>query len=69
MRLDRDQLALLGLIALDEMVMKCREGPQGRPISLRATLAMLYVLGGRGTSRRHAEPFGGAQDRLVSASI
>jgi hypothetical protein len=48
MRLDRDELAFLGLIALDEMVMKCREGPQERPISLRATLAMLYVLGGRG---------------------
>ncbi|WP_280951964.1 hypothetical protein [Allosphingosinicella vermicomposti] len=38
MRLDRDQLAFLGLTALDEMVMKGREGPQGRPISLRATL-------------------------------
>lgn len=46
MRLDRDELVFLGLIALDEMVMMCRSGPQERPISLRATLAMLYVLSG-----------------------
>lgn len=73
MRLDRDHLALLGLIALDEMVMKCREGPQVRPISLRATLAMLYVLSGRGDRgpfdafwQACIDPAGGTNDEKMA---